>query len=255
MLRTGALNQDFANLLNLPHYVSKTIELRPNSCKVKTSDRETPFPNHQYLLVDIPGLNWKYYDARCGYRYQEQMGVFEFWKVSGKIKYLNKNGQKCTSRIVEPLPNEQGIKPNLYTVEAPDVCWPSITSVTKLVQNKQDPNSVCWFYVDGINTYGANDTSVKLEDGKERLLPYHLACVYGYFIKDSDLGQLTSKIRETLDSYEGRSFLRLRKPSQQSIDAVNFSDHTLAAVNLIRAAWINTTTAKELTSKLSLPQH
>jgi len=217
---TGALDTQYESKLKLPHYVSKTLELRPNSCKVKTSSRETPFPNHQYLKVNIGSLHRKYYDARCGYRYLDSMGIFEFWKINGKIKYVNKNGEKCLARIVEPFANAHAANANLYTVEAPDVCWPSITSVTKMVQNKQDPNSVCWFYVEGTTTYGVNDTSVKLEDGKERALPYHLACVYGYFIKDAELGNLIPKIRETLDSYEGRSFLGLRKPSQQSIDAV-----------------------------------
>ena len=218
MISRGQVNNEYAHHLHLPHYVSKTLSLKPNTCEVRASERETPFPNHQYLQINMP-LPYNYYDARNGYRYLNPMGMFEFWKVTARIEYLTKDGSVNNAMIVE-RPTGQSNQGMRYTIEAPEICWPSIKALTKSSPNRNDVNSICWFYVDGNDTYGVKDTSVRLLGGKERLLPHTLASVYGFFIRDSEIRQLPVKIRKVLDEYEGRSFLGLRKPSQQSIQAL-----------------------------------
>jgi hypothetical protein len=124
MLRNGVINNGFASLLKLPAYISKTLKLKPGTCDVTASTLETPFPNHQYARVDFAGL-WQCYDARCGFRYGDPMGMFEFWTVREKIAYLTATGQTRFARVVRAPAG------NHYSAEAPEVCWPAIQKLTK----------------------------------------------------------------------------------------------------------------------------
>lgn len=213
MLRTGAINNEYAPLLKLPAYISKTLKLKPGTCDVTSSALETPFPNHQYARVDFAGT-WQWYDARCGFRYGDPMGIFEFWTVREKIAYLTATGQRRLARVVRAPEGDH------YSVEAPEVCWPGIQRLTKKPVDPGDANAIAWFYVEGDHSYGPADTPVRLEAGGSLRLPRALAAIYGCFISDADVAGLPERVRKGLASYEGRAFTSLRKPSPESRAAV-----------------------------------
>jgi hypothetical protein len=213
MLTAGEINNEYAPLLKLPAYISKTLKLKPGTCDVTSSALETPFPNHQYARVDFAGT-WQWYDARCGLRYSNPMGIFEFWTVREKISYLTATGQRRLARVV------RAPEGNHYSVEAPEVCWPGIQKLTKKPVDPGDANAIAWFYVEGDTSYGPADTPVRLEAGGTLMLPRALAAIYGCFISDADVAGLPERVKKALKSYEGRLFTSLRKPSPESRAAV-----------------------------------
>lgn len=213
MRRNGAINDEYAPLLKLPAYISKTLKLKPGTCDVTSSALETPFPNHQYARVDFASP-WQWYDARCGFRYGDPMGVFEFWTVRQRIAYLTAAGEKRFARVVRAPSGDH------YSVEAPEVCWPAIHNLTKMPVEADDANAVAWFYVEGDASYGPADTPVRLEAGGTLMLPRALASIYGCFIPEADVPRLADRVRQVLASYEGRVLTSLRKPSPESRAAV-----------------------------------